>query len=467
MLKNLSAANLLDKNGALAQLVERNNGIVEVNGSIPLRSKNSLFLKILFSIQSILMSKRLLGNLLVLGGMALGLLTGWAEIPFFNQAAELSSDLFLRLLKLISLPIIFLAIASTITGMKDFQEMRRLGRKVLTYTLGTTLAAAATALILYLVLDPAKGGSLATLGQISSETAKQGSYLSFVMNIIPANLFQAFIENNVIGIAFVSILFSLAILCLPAQQKQFLNQLFSSLFSATLKVTSFIITLMPLAIWAFVTLLFKDLRQHYDHLNNLVFYLLCVVSANLVQGIVILPLLLKLKGISPWKSFRGMAPALTLAFFSKSSNATLPITIQSAEKNLKVSPRVSNFTLPLCSVVNMNGCAAFILITVLFVSMINGLTFTPIELVGWIFLATLAAIGNAGVPMGCFFLTSAFLIGMNVPLYMMGLILPFYTILDMIETTLNVWSDACIAIVVDKELAPQQIPAVQPSEGNF
>jgi len=125
--------------------------------------------------------------------------------------------------------------------------------------------------------------------------------------------------------------------------------------------------------------------------------------------------------------------------------------MQAAQQNLKVSPRVASFTFPLCSVINMNGCAAFILITTLFVSMLSGMVFTPVELVGWIFLATLAAVGNAGVPMGCFFLTSAFLIGMKVPLYMMGLILPFYTLLDMIETALNVWSDACIAIVVDKE----------------
>lgn len=151
-----------------------------------------------------------------------------------------------------------------------------------------------------------------------------------------------------------------------------------------------------------------------------------------------------------------MAPALTCAFFSKSSNATLPIMMRSLERDLKVSEKVSSFSLPLCSVINMNGCAAFILITTLFVSTLHGIAFSPFDYFGWIFLATLAAVGNAGVPMGCFFLTSAFLMGMDIPLYMMGLILPFYTILDMIETTLNVFSDGCIALVVDKEL--NQVP---------
>nr|MCH9704038.1 cation:dicarboxylase symporter family transporter [Chlamydiota bacterium] len=122
-----------------------------------------------------------------------------------------------------------------------------------------------------------------------------------------------------------------------------------------------------------------------------------------------------------------------------------------------VSKKVSGFTLPLCSVVNMNACAAFILTTVLFVSQLYGMTFTPMQLIMWIFFATLAAIGNAGVPMGCFFLTSAFLVGMNVPLYMMGVILPFYALIDMLETALNVWSDAVVTTSIDKDLKVAQV----------
>lgn len=94
----------------------------------------------------------------------------------------------------------------------------------------------------------------------------------------------------------------------------------------------------------------------------------------------------------------------------------------------------------------------------LFVASSYGHSFGAFDYLCWILIATLAAIGNAGVPMGCFFLTSALLIGMDVPLYMMGLILPFYTILDMIETALNVWSDSCVVMVVDKELATEPLP---------
>jgi len=104
----------------------------------------------------------------------------------------------------------------------------------------------------------------------------------------------------------------------------------------------------------------------------------------------------------------------------------------------------------------MNACAAFILTTVLFVSMSNGIAFTGPEMFLWIFIATIAAIGNAGVPMGCYFLASAFLAAMNVPLNILGVILPFYTMIDMLESAINVWSDSCVAAVVDKEVAADE-----------
>lgn len=398
-----------------------------------------------------MISKKNFSNLLTLLAIGFGLICGYSDIAFVNSMAKVTSDLFLRLLQLISLPLIFLAIAATISGMRDFQEMKKMGRKVVLYTFGTTIVAATIALILYVSIDPAK--NVTSTLEAAPPAAQEGSYLSFLLNIIPSNLFQVFLESNVMGIAFVAGLFSFATLCLPAEQKSVLHGFFSSSLAMMLKVTSFILTLMPLAVFAFAVLLVKDLRHNFAHMTTLFYYLLCVVSANLIQGIIALPLLLIWKKVGVRKSLKGVLPALTLAFFSKSSNATLPVTMSSLENNLKVSKKVTSFSLPLCSVINMNGCAAFILITTLFVSSLNGMVFSNFDLIGWIFLATLAAVGNAGVPMGCFFLTSAFLIGMDIPLYMMGIILPFYTILDMIETTLNVWSDACIALVVDKELS--------------
>jgi len=405
-------------------------------------------------------------NILLLIAIGLGLFTGWFDNSFFNSTAGFCSEVFLRLLKLLSLPLIFLAITSTITGMKSLSEIRLLGRKVLYYTLLTTILAASIALALYLLLDPAKNApSMAAAA--TSVQAHNPSYLSFVMNIVPPNFVEAFLKGNVIGIVFMGILLSIATLYLPSEQKTFLHKTFSSLFSAVLKVTSFVITLMPIAIWAFITLLFREFKGNNAHFNHLLGYLCCVIGANLIQGLVVLPLLLKMKKISPWKAFRAVSPALSLAFFSKSSNAALPLTMKVMDEGTDVSKRVSGFSLPLCSIVNMNGCAAFILITTLFVSTIHGLSFGPFDYICWIFFATLAAIGNAGVPMGCFFLTSAFLVGMDVPLYLMGIILPFYAVVDMVETALNVWSDCCVTLATDKDLKNQGIEQLEEESGSL
>ena len=329
--------------------------------------------------------------------------------------------------------------------------MRLIGRKVFTYTIATTILAATIALILFNIIDPVHAAS-ALITHASGTDSEQASYVKYLVGIVPSNFFKAFIESNVIGIAFVAIFFSFAILGLPPKQKETLHQFFASLFAAVLKMTGYIIKIMPLGIWAFSTILVKDLQQNYEHVSSLMLYLACVVGANLIQGLIALPILLKAKKISPIQAAKGFSQALALAFFSKSSNATLPVTIRCAEQKLNISPRVANFTLSLCTVINMNGCAAFILITTLFVSMSNGLAFNNFEMISWIFIATIAAIGNAGVPMGCYFLTSAFLLGMDVPLYMMGLILPFYTLIDMVETALNVWSDGCVTMIIDKEM---------------
>ncbi|MFC1842537.1 dicarboxylate/amino acid:cation symporter, partial [Candidatus Dependentiae bacterium] len=155
----------------------------------------------------------------------------------------------------------------------------------------------------------------------------------------------------------------------------------------------------------------------------------------------------------PKRIFKGMYKALTVAFFSRSSGTALPITMECAKENLKISDRVASFSLPLCSTINMNACAAFILVTILFVSASNGLVFSLPQMIVWVAIATIAAIGNSSVPMGCYFVSSAFLASMGVPLYILGAILPFYTLLDMFETAVNVWSDACVATIVDKELA--------------
>ena len=182
-------------------------------------------------------------------------------------------------------------------------------------------------------------------------------------------------------------------------------------------------------------------------------YTAVVIGGNLIQFFVVLPVLMLVRGLNPVHVFRQMSPALAVALFTKSSAGTLPVTIASAENNLHVNPRISRFVLPICTTINMNGCAAFILVTSLFVMQNAGFELTLGTMITWLFISVLAAIGNAGVPMGCYFLTLSLMSSMGAPIGVMGIILPIYTIIDMIETAENVWSDSTVCAITDHELS--------------
>ncbi|MDX5462028.1 MAG: dicarboxylate/amino acid:cation symporter [Wolbachia endosymbiont of Tetragnatha montana] len=364
------------------------------------------------------------------------------------EVAKLFSDIFISLLKLISLPLVFLSIVSTISGLKDSIEIKILLKKILFYTLLTTIIAAFVALSFYLLIDPARKNFIGST--IESVNSDNHSYFSYLKSLIPSNFVQVFLENNVIGSILIAFLMGGAIISLSKEKQDILHQIFSALFDTLLKIAQGLLKFIPLAVWSFITCFLHELKGG-NEFYNLLWYFVCMMSANFVQAFLILPLLMWYKGISPIQTLRGVMPALTLAFFSKSSSATLPTTIDCVQNKLKVPKKLSSFILPICTTINMNACAAFILITVMFVAEMNGYAFSLSEILIWIFLATGAAIGNAGVPMGCYFMATSYLISMNVPLHIMGLILPIYTIIDMFETAINVWSDICITQIINKE----------------
>jgi Na+/H+-dicarboxylate symporter len=387
-------------------------------------------------------------NLAILLGIVLGVVTGYCNPPLLQQIAGTFAELFINLLKLISGPIIFLSIFSTILGMKDLAEFKKIGVTLVKYTLLTTWIAATVALLFFLFFNPAHR---VTEPSLLLGTEAEKGYLNYLVQIVPSNIIYPFSENAVISILFLSILFSAASLALPDAQRTTLHSVFSSLNALIMKVASWIVYLLPLAIWSFIALFMKELQNGLE-LTQIGLYLLTIISANLFQGFVVLPLFAKMKGVSPVKLAFSMFPALSLAFFSKSSSATLPLTIRCAEERAGIPKNLSNISFPICTAINMNGCAGFILVTVLFVSMTQGFHYSLLEMMGWTIIATIAAVGNAGVPMGCYFLASAFLVSMKVPLNMMAIILPFYTLLDMLETAINVWSDSCVVAVTDQEL---------------
>ena len=366
----------------------------------------------------------------------------WQE-PHVLKLAEVVAEIFVRLLKLISLPIISLSLLATISSVGE-SSLSFMGKKIVSYTILTTTIAASLGLGLYQLLKP-----VSVITHANGTVPAAPSYLDAFMKMIPNNLLQPFLEGNVVSILILSLLLGFGIASLPATQRLPLHQLLQSLFQIMMQITRWIVSFMPFAVWGFITTFVVELSEGLS-LTQISWYLVTVVSANLIHAVVILPLFLLINKISPWNAFRKMLPAISFAFFTKSSAAALPTAIDCAERELNVSSKVARFSFPLCTTINMNACALFIITTVLFVAESNGVHISMGEKFLWIVIATIAAIGNAGVPMGCFFIASALLSTMNVPLTLMGIILPFYALLDMLESATNIWSDACVTLAVNK-----------------
>ncbi len=381
--------------------------------------------------------------------IVLGILSGYSDLPFLKAFGLFIADVFIRIFKCISLPIIALSIIVTLSNYRADGIMHKIWRRSMCYTLGTTFVAAAISCLLYLLIHPTMVGILKPV--VANPQTSQPSYFEHIANLIPTSIVSPFLEHQVMSVLLIGIIIGIAIRFIPDQEpRDTITHFFRGAHGLFMVVTNWVITIIPLGLYGFITTTVVQLRDGIA-IKGIGEYLLVIVLANLVQGFVILPLWLRLEGIKPFVAFRGMLPALSVAFFSKSSVGTLPITMETAEKNLNVKPEVSRFVLPLCTSLNMNGCAAFIFATVIYLMQNNGLSLSLPMMALWVVIATVAAIGNAGVPMGCFFLSASLLASMNVPITLMGIILPFYGLIDMLETALNVWSDSCVAKVVNEK----------------
>lgn len=390
---------------------------------------------------------------LYLIAITLGIIGNYLNLGPLLILGRIVTDIFINMFKFVSLPIISLSIIVTLSGFREGSYIKKIWQKTLYYTLFTTILAALTACLLYWAIEPtnivtSKGSTPSATLNIDST-----SYFSYLGKIIPSNILTPFIEHHIMGVLVISILLGLAIPFIPEEQhKKAITHFFKGLHGIFIVITSWIVKLIPIALFGFISTTMSQLKAGVD-ISGLSKYLAVVILANLVQGFVTLPALLYFHKIKPFSAMKGMLPALSMAFFSKSSAGTLPVTINTIETNWQVSPKISRLVLPLCTTINMNGCAAFIFTTVVFVMQNYGMDFNFFNMMMWVLISTIAAIGNAGVPMGCFFLSASLLTGMNIPIELLGLILPFYSIIDMLETALNVWSDSCVTKIINKEMS--------------
>ncbi len=402
--------------------------------------------------------------------LIVGAVLGWLGIGWLNGLLGFIATAYTRLFQFVAVPTIALAVITTLqspllTSPKG-EEYHADGASplggiggglhiflhTLIYTLLTTVAAAAVGLVLYLAISPENlPAETIQSGQADvPKNLEEVTYYDHILSVIPNNVVEPFAKGNVLSILLISAAVGLVLAFIKKNEnvKTLIRGIYG-LQEVLYALIRALIWTLPVGIVAFAAQLSAEISTGVV-VGSLGKYVAVILSGNLIQFFVVLPLFLLARGLNPWKVFKAMSPAVLMALFTKSSAATLPVTMQSAETRLKARPEVARFVLPICTTINMNGCAAFILVTSLYVMQNGGMALDIPTMLLWLLIAVVSAIGNAGVPMGCFFLTLSLMAGVGAPVSIMGIILPIFTIIDMVETAENVWSDSCVCAIVNK-----------------
>ena len=394
-------------------------------------------------------------TLIWIGALVVGALLGILGIDWLDEAMNFVATIYTRLFQLLAVPTIVLAVITTFATFGSKGSGKIFGR-TLSYTLLTTFAAAAVGAVLYVIIAPGNL-PLETINDASQASAinPQTSYVDHLISIIPNNIIKPFLEGNVLSLLLLAFAIGIGLSKLPeSDNKVVITKGLLGLQDLLFLLIRWLIWTLPLGIVAFSAQLSAQVNAGVvaDSIGK---YVLVVLGGNAIQFFVVLPLFLLIRGLNPVRILSKMMPAVLMALFTKSSAATLPVTMDTAENRLGIKKNIARFVLPICTTINMNGCAAFILVTSLFVMQQGGETITFDTIALWTLISVISAVGNAGVPMGCYFLTLSLMSGIGAPVAVLGIILPIYTIIDMVETAENVWSDSCVAAAVDHDISGQ------------
>ena len=398
-------------------------------------------------------------TILWIGALVVGAVLGLLGLGWLNSLMEFVATVYTRLFQLLAVPTIVLTVITTFATFGSKGSGRIFGRTLI-YTLLTTFAAAVVGALLYVIVAP---------GNLPAETISQTegiaetnsplstlntphSYYDHILSVIPNNNVRPFLEGNVLSLLLLAFAIGIGLSKLrDSENKSVLVKGLLGLQELLFFLIRGLIWTLPLGIVAFSAQLSAQISAGIV-VDSIGKYILVVLGGNVIQFFIVLPLFLLARGLNPIRVLGRMMPAVLMALFTKSSAATLPVTMRSAERRLGIRTDIARFVLPVCTTINMNGCAAFILVTSLFVMQNGGTPLTLGTILLWILISVVSAIGNAGVPMGCFFLTLSLMSGIGAPVAILGIILPIYTIIDMVETAENVWSDSCVCAMTDHDL---------------
>ncbi len=369
-------------------------------------------------------------------------------------------DIFIRLLRMLIIPLVFASIFMAIVNLGDVRALGKLGGKTVGFYFLTTALAVAAGLLVVNVFNPGLGidkEALSALGIGTEVPGKVGNagvgekspviiIIDTFVNMIPKNAAAAFASGNILQVIFFTIF--LAIMAsIVGKASDTMTSAIHGLDRIMQAGIMAIMKIAPYAIFMLVTAIFMDLG--FAALAALGKYALTVLVGLAIHAFITLTALVWILGkYNPIKLFKAVAPALMTAWSTASSAATLPITMSNLTERAGVDPKISNFVLPLGATVNMDGTALYESVAVIFIAQLLGIDLTfGMQIVIFI-TASLAAIGAAAIPGAGLVTMGIVLTAVGLPLDGIGLILAIDRILDQFRTAINVWGDACAAVVI-------------------
>jgi len=380
----------------------------------------------------------------------LALLLG-SLFPELSKFLKPFGDIFLRLLKAIAVPLVMASIFVSIVSLGSLKELKDLGIKALIYYTTTTFLAVLTGLVIVNLFFGIAGTHSVEV-QNAHFQSKEVSLYDFFVSFFPDNIFKALSEGKIIQIIVFTLLFALGVLAITNQRaKETVVNFFNGVNDALLKMAEWIIKLTPLGVFAIV---YYTVATHGLHaFVELWKYVLAVLVGLLWHATVNLGLIAYLFGkFKPWEYFTKVREALLVAFSTASSSATLPVSLEVAEKKAGVDKKVAGFVLPLGATVNMDGTALYEAVAAMFVASVYGIHLSLEQQIVILITATLAAIGAAGIPSAGLVTMTLVFSAVGLPLEGIAVILAVDRFLDMFRTAVNVWGDLVGAKLIDKLL---------------
>ncbi|GAE35974.1 dicarboxylate/amino acid:cation symporter [Halalkalibacter akibai] len=387
---------------------------------------------------------------LILGvvvGLGFNLFASEAFAPIDTYVLTPIGQIFLKLITMLVVPLVFFSIVLGTAGMGDTKKLGRIGTKTVGFYLLSTVIALCIAFAVALVIQPGQEGLMGT-ENADFEAAEAPPVMETLLNIIPTNPVDAFANGKMLQIIFFAIFIGFALAYLGKKTSGVLR-----LMEQGNEIMMFLVTVvMKLAPYGAFGLIASAIgKLGLDALSSMAMYMICVILALLLHvGIVYSSAVYFLGKMKPLHFFKNFAPAMTVAFSTSSSNATLPLSMKTAQDRLGVSRPISGFVQPLGATINMDGTAIMQAVATVFIAQVFAEPLSIAALLTVVLTATLASIGTAGVPGVGMIMLAMVLQSVGLPVEGIALVLAVDRILDMLRTSVNITGDAACAVFVEQ-----------------